>query len=192
MVYLDMHMTHLSNTKYFLLPAMVLMSAAPQLAFAQSSDPLSALYACEALAANDAQLACFRAETAKLRGAKPSTDNLGVRSTVKPVVNSDNSLAVEKTAEDSRIDDSQKFIPLKKNVELKTRKLNIKSTTTHGANRYIRFILENGEVWQQGETARLRLGKGDPDVLTIKKVKFGGTRGRVNDKSPSFRLKRIR
>ena len=188
-----------TNTKSSLAFAMMLLTAAPQVASAQSSNALSGLYACETLANTDAQLACFRTETAKLRAAEtPSRVTLGERRDVK----NDKPPASETGVENPRVaqsdvdkpdvDESEKFIPMKKDTTPKSRTLTIRSTATYGANGYVRFTLENGEVWQQIESARIRLGKGSPDMLTIKKASLGSFRGRVNDRRPSFRLKRIK
>ena len=185
-----MVMVNFTYTKTSIFTAMMLLLAAPQIASAQSSSPLSGLYACEALASNAAQLECFRAETAKLRAAGPPAG--------QPVVNRGSISApervaiTEKAAEQPAIDESKKFVPLRKDVAPKTRKLAISSSTTYGSKGYLRFTLENGEIWQQMQSAHIRMGKGEPDVLTIKKASMGSSLGRVNDKRPSFRMKRIK
>lgn len=179
-----------SHIKSSLVFTAILLSAAPQLASAQSASPLSGLYACEALAAKDAQLACFRAETAKLRAAETPADKPAVKN--NEISAPETAPKTEKVVEKPRVDESEKFIPLKKDTTPKTRILTIRSTATYGANGYVRFTLENGEVWQQIESARIRLGKANPDKLTIKKASLGSFRGRVNDRRPSFRVKRIK
>lgn len=118
------------------------------------------------------------------------------------------SLAAEKArlkAEEARLDaekdrlaaEQKRLSAEKKDAEAKTkrqpRNLAIASTSRFGPNRYIRFTLENGEVWQQTETASVRLGKSDgPDMLELKPKSFGSYIGQVNGKSRRFRVKQIR
>ena len=87
-----------------------MLAAAPQLASAQTSASLSGLFACEALTDSDAELACFRAETAKLRGTRASTVPK-VTETQSPV---------QKIAPEQN-DDPEKFIPIQKDETPKKR-----------------------------------------------------------------------
>ena len=164
----------------YILPALML-AAAPQLASAQTAASLSGLFACEALTDSDAERACFRAETAKLRGTRASTVPK-VTETQSPV---------QKIAPEQN-DDPEKFIPIQKDETPKKRTLTIQSVETYGQNGYIRFNLANGEVWRQTERGNLRLGKASPDKLTIKKGALGSFRARVNDKAPSVRVRRVK
>jgi len=168
----------------------LILVMAPPLATAQSSKPLAALFACEALTAKDAELACFRAETAKLREAGVATTPVEVGEQTR--VASQN--PVQKAVDDPTAlsDDPEKFIPLRKDATPKRRTLTIKRAQPYGRNGYIRFNLENGEVWQQTQAGRLRLGKAGPNKLTIKKGALGGFLARVNDKAPSVRVKRVK
>lgn len=191
------------QTNLSILSGAILMMGAPCIALAQTSTSLSGLYACEALSDANAQLSCFRTETAKLRAADPSAVSGAV--SLAPNSSSPDSSIIQKqsliagesgSAPDSPAlevkqaeDDSFGFTKPKKP---KSRTLAIQSSEPWGNNRYIRFTLENGEVWQQIESGRVRLGKAEPDLLTIKKASFGSFLGRVNDKRPSFRVRRIK
>ncbi len=161
----------LSKTKYLIFAVMGFMVAAPMTVSAQTSVPLSGLYACESVADKEAQLSCFRTETAKLRVAETSGD--------LSVVETD-SVAQFEQAKQNRAKAPKK------------RTLAISSTSTYGRKGYIQFTLENGEIWQQTEAERVRLGKAEPDMLTIKKASFGSFLARVNDKGTSIRVKRIK
>ncbi|MDA8708171.1 hypothetical protein N9M10_02245 [Hellea sp.] len=190
-------MTILPQAKHFILPVTILMLAAPQMAFAQSSTSLSGLYACELLAGDAAQLACFRAETAKIR----ASDAFGgsVTAETQRLAAERERLAVERqrlAAEKESLAKAKK--PAfnedfeKKPDAPKSQTLAITQTKTFGANGYTRFTLKNGEVWQQTESARIRLGRASPDMLVVKKGTFGGYIGKVNDKRPTFRVKRVK
>lgn len=189
-------MTHLSKVKYSLLSGIIILAAAPQIAAAQSSVTASDFYRCEALADKDAQLSCFLAETAKLRAAEPTA--------AAP-------LAVEKTSvsqipqagiQQAEIKAPEAATPEVKQAEIKqakakvpqtsnTRKLPIASTSTFGRYKFVRFTLENGEVWKQTERDRVRLGHEEPDILTIKRGAVGGAFARVNDKGTWIRVKQV-
>lgn len=174
-------MTLLSKTKMSLLSVTALIVAMPQIATAQSSAPLSDLYACERVTDKDDQLACFRAETAKLRAADTSGEIV----------------ALEKESLEEIKQAEVKKAEVKKEKETKEkaqkeRTLAIRSTKTYGANGYVRFTLENGEVWQQIEAGRVRLGKAETDTLVIKKAALGSFLARVNGKRPSFRVRQVK
>ena len=173
-------MTRLSKAKY-ILPTLILMAAASPLASAQSAAPLSGLFACEALTDTAAELACFRSETAKLRGTRASN-----------VPNSAETQSPAQKITPDQNNNSEKFIPIQKDESPKKRTLTIQSVETYGRNGYIRFNLANGEVWRQTERGNLRLGKASPDKLTIKKGALGSFRARVNDKAPSVRVRRVK
>lgn len=160
--------------------------AAPQLAVAQSAPSLSDLFACEAITEADDQLACFRRETAKLRNVDAPPAPIAVPQSAAPQPPAPYSLSAPTPPAEPE------FAPLKKKEAKapKSRTLAIRSTST-AANGYVRFTLENGEVWQQIEKERVRLGRGDPDTLTIKRKSFGSFLGTVNGKRPSFRLRRV-
>ncbi|WP_427452412.1 hypothetical protein [Litorimonas sp. WD9-15] len=152
--------------------AATLLIAAPQFAAAQDTDALAGLFACELISETQAQLSCFRTETAKLRGAEASGEIV----------------ALEKEA-------VEEFKELKAEKDIKTAKsrtLTIQSTQRVGPNRYVQFTLDNGEVWQQAETKRVRLGRANPDKLTIKRASFGSFLGKVNDSRSTFRVKRVK
>jgi len=173
---------NLSKTKC-LFSVMVVAAAVPNLALAQSSDALSGLYACETVADKNAQLACFLAETAKLRGTSPIVENHDVQNTVIASPKTEaapgtGDWGVQKKARDSK--------------EIKKRTLAIQSTTRGKVNNYVRFVLENGEVWQQTQPGRVRVGKTGKETLTIKKASFGSFLARVNDKGKSIRVKRVK
>jgi len=175
-------MTTFFKTKYAVFSVAALMIALPQIAAAQSSAPLSGLYACERVTDKDAQLACFRAETAKLRAADTSGEIVALEK---------ESLEDIKQAEVKKAEVKKE--KEKKAKAQKERTLAIRSTTTYGANGYVRFTLENGEVWQQIEAARIRLGKAETtDTLVLKKASFGSFLGRVNGKRPSFRVRQVK
>lgn len=106
-------------------------------------------------------------------------------------------LALEKTrlAEEKQAAAALKKEEAAKPTKIDTRverSLEIVSTKKFGALKYVRFTLANGEVWQQNESAYVRLGKTDqPDMLVLKPKSFG-YRARINDKNPTFRVKRIK
>ena len=180
-------MTHKIRTQLSILSAVGVIIAMPQMGSTQSSNPLTDLYACEAVANKDAQLACFRTETAKLRGGETPVRAPAI--SAAPVISAE-PLVVEKETAPAF---NEAFEAKPKTVKApKERTSVIRSTETYGANGYIRFTLDNGEVWQQIESARLRLGKGSPDELMIKKASLGSFRASVNDRRPSFRVKRIK
>ncbi|MEP4052873.1 MAG: hypothetical protein ABJN22_11560 [Litorimonas sp.] len=171
----------LPQKKYAILSSLIVMLAAPNVAWAQSSASLSGLYACEALTDKDAQLSCFLTETARLRAAETSGSSVAVP--VEPV-------AVETLSAPAPAAPEFAPLPEKKAKAPRSRTLGIRHATTM-TNGNVRFTLENGEVWLQIEKARVRLGKGSPDSLTIKRKSFGSFIGTVNGKRPSFRLRRV-
>lgn len=183
--------------------ATLVMMGAPEVSFAQSaaqSSSLSDLFACEAVSGAEAQLSCFRAETAKLRGAAPSAPAASAPVQTESLAVQRETLALEKqrlAEEKARLAAEKKRIAaLEKQVEKKAnppreQTVAIASTTKFGANRFIRFTLENGEVWQQTEAGYVRLGRGDPDMMMLKRTSFGAMTGRVNGKAPTLRLKRV-
>ena len=190
-------MMALSNTKIFLASAVVLMIGLPHLAQAQTVPSLSGLYACETLTTPDAQLACFRAETAKLRAGAGA----GVAAPLPaPVMAPRKSLAAPQAPTSAVAPaiapaalKAPEFAPLPETSAKapKTRSMTIVSTA-NDAKGYVRFTLENGEVWQQIEKARVRLGRAEgPDALTIKKKSFGSFLATVNGKRPSFKVRRV-
>jgi len=221
-------MTRLLTSKFSLLSAAALMLGAPQMASAQSASALSGLYACEAISDISAQLACFRAETAKLRAADPSvssapsvssTPSLSSTSlsstsgavierrslTAAPVARapSSSSLPAAQPAEIKQAEitkpvlkesEDENFGLTKKEPpkEIESRTLTVASTERWGPSRLIRFTMENGEVWQQTDAKSIRVGKGNPDVISIKKARLGSFVARLNDKKPAFRVKRLK
>ena len=205
-------MTKFCKTKFSLCAAMMVGLGVPQIASAQDAS-LSGLFGCEAISNAQAQLSCFQIETAKLRGeAAASAPVLApapiiVPGPTPPVTDSlaaqKESLALEKqqlAAEKDRLAAEKKRVAaLEKQVKEKdkakspdTRAVAIASASRSPVSGYVRFTLENGEVWQQRESGRVRLGKAEPDILVIKKKSLGSFIGRVNDKSPSVRIKRVK
>lgn len=163
---------------------MTAVLAVPSLATAQSSQSLSGLFACEALANKDEQLACFLTETAKLRTVDAPAAPMPTPKEAPTIPR----VPIPATAAPT----APEFAPLpeKKAKATKSRTLAIRSAAP-GAKGYLRFTLDNGEVWQQIEPARVRLGRAEPDMLTIKRKSFGSFLGTVNGKRPSFRLRRV-
>jgi len=152
---------------YHALPALIIFMA-PPIATAQSSEPLSGLFACEALTDTDAALACVRSETAKLCGTCVTTPPIGS--------GKQSGTESQSAVQNPTLDSSEKFIPLKRDETPKKRTLTIKSAQTYGGNGYIRFTLENGEIWHQTDRGNLRLGRSNsPDKLTIKKARWGAS-----------------
>ncbi len=191
-----MVMMRVLKTKTYMISAVVLMLGAPQVATAQTSASLGGLYSCEAIANKDAQLACFLTATAKLRAADRSSEFVPAEksdmSATAPVV-SETAPAPKEAAviEKNRAADTEDDFGKKTVKPPKIRTVAIASTKTFGGSKYIRFTLENGEVWQQREAGKFRLGKATPDMLTIKRTSFGSYFARVNDKAPAIRVKRI-
>lgn len=167
------------------------MFTAPQIAFAQSADALSGLYACEQLKGDAAQLACYRAETAKIRSTMDAEKERFSAERAALVTERERlALEKEKLAEAKKPAFNEDFD--KKPDAPKSQTLAITKTETLGGSGYIRFTLSNGEVWQQTEPERVRLGRASPDVLVVKKGRVGGYFGKVNDRRPSFRVKRVK
>jgi hypothetical protein len=174
-------MTMMLKTKTMFLFAIGCMTAAPMIATAQTSTSLAGLYVCEQITNKADQLTCFLTETAKLRSAETSGDLIAVdKESFEDIKKSE----VEK-AETKRVEKV-------KEKTAKKRTLAIQTATTYGANDYIRFTLVNGEVWQQIEPARVRLGKATPDMLTIKRGTFKSFRATVNGKRPSFGVTQVK
>ena len=190
-------MMTLVRTKYIFLPMMVLMLGAPQMAFAQSGTSLSGLYACEQLVGDTAQLACFRAETAKIRTSQGLSEPLAVEK--QRLATEREGLALERqrlAAERENLAKAKKPAFNKafdtKPEAPKSQTLAITNAQTLKGSGYTRFTLANGEVWQQTEAARVRLGRASPDTLVIKKGRIAGYLAKVNDKRPTFRVKRVK
>jgi hypothetical protein len=171
----------LPQKKFVILCSLPVLLAAPNIAWAQSSAPLSGLFACEVLTDKDAQLTCFLTETARLRAVETSGTSIAVPT---------ESVAVETQSVPAPA--APEFAPLpEKNAKApKSRTMAIRNATTT-SNGNVRFTLENGEVWLQIEKACVRLGKGSSDSLTIKRKSFGSFIGTVNGKRPSFRVRRV-
>ena len=198
------------------LAAVAVMMAVPHIASAQSAAPLSGLFSCEALTNKEAQLACFLTETAKLRGVEAQSDiaspQISVPKNASPQIsgtqitaNQNKTAAIEQdklALKDQELKAAREEITaLKQEKETKKeskkkppkkRSVAIKSAEPFGPNRYLRFTLVNGEVWQQTVTGRPQLGRATPDMLTIKRASFGSFIGSVNGKSPTFRMKQIK
>ena len=213
-------MTRLLTSKFSLFSAAALLLATPQFAAAQSAPSLSGLYACEGVSDISAQLACFRAEIAKLRAADPSVSSAPSVSstpsssgavierkslTAAPVARapSSSSLPAAQPAEIKQAEitkpvlkesEDENFGLTKKEPpkEIESRTLTVASTKRWGPSRLIRFTMENGEVWQQTDAKSIRVGKGNPDVISIKKARLGSFVARLNDKKPAFRVKRLK
>lgn len=167
------------KTKTLFSAALMLTLAAPVAASAQSSSALSALYACESVVNTEAQLACFLTETAKLRAVETSSGPAAVVVPQKQPVAETQPVAKA---------DSKKS---KKAKTPKKRTVAIRSAVKHGGRGYYRFTLENGEVWQQTQPERVRLGDAKPDQLTIKKGAFGSYLATVNGKGRSIRVRQV-
>lgn len=200
-------MTKFCKTKFSLCTAMMVGLGVPQIASAQEAS-LSGLFGCEAISNAQAQLSCFQIETAKLRGEAVSPSGSSSAPVSAPVVTDSlaaqrESLALEKqrlaVEKDRLAAEKKRVAALEKQVKEKdkakspdTRAVAIVSASRSPVSGYVRFTLENGEVWQQRESGRVRLGKAEPDILVIKKKSLGSFIGRVNDRSPSVRIKRVK
>ena len=193
----------LSKTK-FIISVMIFVTAAPSLALAQSSNTLSGLFACENITDKNTQLNCFLDETAKLRGVETSVEKnaldnvapLSIQKDVMPkqptVLREAEAPVVKEAPVEKAVVEDEPFIPVQKDTTPKKRTLTIASTTTFGRNDYVRFTMANGEVWQQSSYGKVRLGRGNPDKLTIKKAYFNSFLARVNDKGTGIRVKRVK
>jgi hypothetical protein len=153
---------------------------------AHSAKTLSGLYACEAISAPMEQLACFKRETALLRTGETSGEFVTIDKAAAK--------EIEKDSFGFNIPKLKLFggkSEGKKSESLKELSLAIKRTSKT-ARGYIRFYLENGQVWEQTQAGYVgRLGKKDPDMLLIKNAAFGSFRARVNEKGPLVRVRRI-
>ena len=178
-------MMRVLTTKYSIFAAAALsLAAAPIIAFAQSSSnsstPLSGLYACEGVADDAAQLACFRAETAKLRAEETTGEVIAVDKESFAEIKKEEVKKAEVKKEKQKKE--------KKAKTPKIRTLAIKSARPVGLKGFYRFTLENGEVWEQTKSARVRLGGAEPDVLIIRKGSLGSHFAKVNDTGNGFRV----
>ena len=158
-------------------------------AAAKSANTLSGLYACEGIAEADAQLNCFLIETAKLRAAETSGDFV--------TIDKQAAEEIEKESYGFNLPSLPKLKLFgtsdgkKKAKSLKTRSLAIKRTSTIRKG-YLRFYLENGQVWDQTQPAKVRhLDQESPDMLVIKNAAMGSFLARVNGKGPQVRVRRI-
>lgn len=157
-------------------------------AYAASANTLSGLYACEAIGDESAQLACFKSETAKLRAAETSGDFVTIDKQAAEEIEKDsygfNLPSLPKLKIFGTKDKTAKAKPLK------SRSLAIKRTSKIRKG-YLRFYLENGQVWEQTQPAKVRhLGKESPDMLVIKNAALGSFLARVNGKGPQIRVRR--
>jgi hypothetical protein len=167
-------------------PFVMSQSALAQTGAMPSAKTLEGLYACEAISAPTEQLACFKRETALLRAGETSGDFVTIdKKAVKEI---------EKESFGFNIPKLRLFAakPGDKTSEpLKELTLPIKRTSKTSSGK-IRFFLENGQVWEQTEKKYAgRLGKGKPDMLTIKNAALGSFRARVNEKGPLIRVRRV-
>ena len=184
-------MTHRSKIKPASLATALLTLAGPSIAAAQSSAPLADLYACQVISDSRAQLSCFISETAKLQAAETSGDVIAVeKETFAEIKNAE--VEAEVASQKAEIKQAAKAEARAEKVEPpKVRVLAVKEAKKFGPNRWVRFTLENGEIWQQTESKYVRVGKGNPDMLTIKRAAFGSFLAKVNDKGSSFRIKQV-
>jgi len=174
--------------KFFSILSLMVFMVFSQSAIAAPANTLSGLYACEAITDKDAQLSCFVAETAKLRAAENSGDFV--------TIDKQAAEEIEKESYGFNLPSLPKLKIFgtsdgkKKVKSLKTRTLAIKRTSTIRKG-YLRFYLENGQVWDQTQPAKVRqLGKENPDTLVIKNAAMGSFLARVNGKGPLVRVRR--
>ncbi|WP_026942780.1 hypothetical protein [Hellea balneolensis] len=158
-------------------------------ASAKPVNSLSGLYACETILDKDAQLNCFLAETSKLRVAETSGDFITIDKQAAEEIEKEsygfNLPSLPKLKLFSSTDTEKSAKPLK------TRSLAIKRTSTIRKG-YLRFYLENGQIWDQTQPAKVRhLGQETPDILVIKNAALGSFKARVNGKGPQVRVRRI-
>lgn len=59
-------------------------------------------------------------------------------------------------------------------------------------NQKYRFYLENGQIWEQTDDARIFVPKNGENTVTIKKKSLGSFMLRVNNKGRSVRVKRLK
>lgn len=160
-----------------------------QSAEAQSAKTLAGLYACETISAPTEQLACFKRQTALLRTGETSGEFV--------TIDKQAAEEIEKESYGFNLPSLPKLKIFgtsdaeKKTKALKTRSLAIKRTSTIRKG-YLRFYLENDQVWEQTQPAKVRhLGQENPDMLVIKNAAFGSFLARVNGKGPQVRVRRI-
>lgn len=176
-------------TKLIAIFGVFLILWVPQLSVAQSSNILSNLYACETINEKTSQLECFLTETEKLRKAETAGSFLAIDKNV--------AANIEKESFGFNIPSLPSLGFLKKTGENKTKPLKERSiaiiSVSTGYKGYLRFTLENGQVWQQTQPAKVRhLGKADPDILVIRTAALGSFLARVNGKGPKVRVRRVK
>ena len=191
-------MTILPQAKHFILPVTVLMLAAPQMAFAQSSGSLSGLYACEQLAGDAAQLACFRAETAKIR----ASDSFGgsVTAETQRLAAERERLAVERQRIEAEKESLAKAKKPAFNEDFEKKRDAPKSQTlaiTQAQDLRSKWLyaLYAGK-WRGLATNGIRAATSGPSLAGYAGGQKGqgsaGYIGKVNDKRPTFRVKRVK
>jgi len=178
--------------KFSTILSVIILAGLSQSALAQSAQTPSAktlagLYACEAISAPTEQLECFKRETALLRAGETSGEFVTIdKEAAKEIEKDGFGFNIPKLRLFASKDGDKKSKPLK---EL-TLPIDRTSKTARG---YVRFYLENGQVWEQTQSEYVgRLGKKDPDMLTIKNAAFGSFRARVNEKGPLVRVRRVK
>lgn len=172
--------------------SLITLAAFSQPALAQSvtaptAKTLAGLYACEAISAPTEQLACFKRETALLRTGETSGEFVTIdKAAAKEIEKESFGFNIPKLKLFGGKDGD------KKSESRKELSFAIKRTSKT-ARGYVRFYLENGQVWEQTQSGYVgRLGKKDPDTLLIKKAAFGSYTARLNEKGPLTRVRRIR
>lgn len=166
--------------------ASLIAASHPPAAQAQTAQTLTGLYACESISEPMEQLACFKRETALLRAGESSGEFVTIdKQAVKEIEKESFGFNIPK------LNIFNKKEGEKKSETPKQHAFAIKRTSKT-AKGYVRFYLENGQIWDQTESGYVgRLGKKDPDMIVIKSGAFGSFRARVNEKGPRIKVRRV-
>ncbi len=159
---------------------------------AQTPDILSDLYQCKTLSDNAARLACYdekvgRVETAQETGELVAIDREAAEEIQRESIGF-NIPSLPKINIFNRVN-KDKATPRAK-VEFDGATLNIKSTRIK-ADGKMRFYMDNGQIWDQSDTRRMRpFNKSAENTLVIEKAALGSFLARINGKGGTFRVRR--
>jgi len=85
--------------------------------------------------------------------------------------------------------------PAREIEDIRNITLGLRSTKEFGGSKKIRFYLDNGQVWDQQDTRRVRIPKdkaGRTNTVEIRKASLGSYLLRVNGEGAAIRVRRVR
>jgi len=84
--------------------------------------------------------------------------------------------------------------PIFEKTPIESIKIGVRRTQTFGYQK-IRFFLDNGQVWEQIDTVKIRVpksGKSNKNVAYIEKAALGSFELRLNNKGAAVKVRRVR